>query len=205
MPNGLEWSVLHTLNDFLFHHDAVEDPLLIYINASEALFVVTLVIVFLFANGERLRAWRRAALAAVLSAGVALVIAKVISELVDRARPFVVDPHGVHLFSGHAADPGFPSDHATGAFAVAMAIYLRNRLWGGIALVAAAVLAVGRVAIGVHFPSDVLAGAVLGCGVALALFAPPLRTRIDRLADLIGGWIEAATRRVGRAAARPSS
>jgi undecaprenyl-diphosphatase len=117
----------------------------------------------------------------------------------------VVDPHGVHLFSGHAADPGFPSDHATGAFAVAMAIYLRNRLWVGIALVAAAVLAVGRVAIGVHFPSDVLAGAVLGCGVALALFAPPLRTRIDRLADLVGGRIETATRRMGRAAARPSS
>jgi undecaprenyl-diphosphatase len=205
MDNGFEWSVLHTLNNFLYHHDGVEDPLLIYINASEALFVATLALVFLFANGERLRAWRRAALAAVLSAGVALVIAKVISELVDRARPFVVDPHGVHLFSGHAADPGFPSDHATGAFAVAMAIYLRNRLWGGVALVAAAVLSVGRVAIGVHFPSDVLAGAVLGCLVALALFAPPLRSRIDRLADLLGRWIETATRRVGRAAARLSA
>jgi undecaprenyl-diphosphatase len=196
MDNGLEWSVLHTLNNFLYHHDGVEDPLLVYINASEALFVATLVLVFLFANGERLRAWRRAALAAVLSAGVALVIAKVISELVDRARPFVVDPHGVHLFSSHAADPGFPSDHATGAFAVAMAIYLRNRLWGTVALVAAAVLSVGRVAIGVHFPSDVLAGAVLGCGVALVLFAQPLRTRIDRLADLVGGWIESALARV---------
>jgi undecaprenyl-diphosphatase len=196
MNNGFEWSVLHTLNNFLYHHDAVEDPLLVYINASEALFVVTLVLVFLFANGERLRQWRRAALAAVLSAGVALVIAKVISELVDRARPFVVDPHGVHLFSGHAADPGFPSDPATGAFAVAMAIYLRNRLWGTVALVAAAVLSIGRVAIGVHFPSDVLAGAVLGCGVALLLFAPPLRTRVDRLADLVGGWIEAALTRV---------
>ena len=196
MNNGLEWSVLHTLNNFLYHHDGVEDPLLVYINASEALFVAILVLVFLFANGERLRAWRRAALAAVLSAGVALAIGKVISELVDRARPFVVDPHGVHLFSSHAADPGFPSDHATGAFAVAMAIYLRNRLWGGIALVAAAVLSVGRVAIGVHFPSDVLAGAVLGCGVALVLFTPPLRTRIDRLADLVGGWIETALTRV---------
>jgi undecaprenyl-diphosphatase len=196
MDNGLEWSVLHTLNNFLYHHDAVEDPLLVYINASEALFVVTLVLVFLFANGERLRKWRRTALAAVLSAGVALVIAKVISELVDRARPFVVDPHGVHIFSAHASDPGFPSDHATGAFAVAMAIYLRNRAWGTVALVAATLLAIGRVAIGVHFPSDVLAGALLGCGVALVLFAQPLRTRIDRLADLVGGWIEAALTRV---------
>lgn len=196
-PESVEWSILHTLNNFLYHHDAVEDPLLAYINISEALFVVTLVLVFLFANGERLRAWRRASLAAVLSAGVALGIAKVISELVDRSRPFVVDPHGVHLFSGHAADPGFPSDHATGAFAVAMAIYLRDRRWGTVALFAAVVLAVGRVAIGVHFPGDVLAGAVLGCGVALALFASPLRSRIDRLADLIGSWIEAVLARVG--------
>ena len=188
---SVEWSILHTLNDFLFHHDAVEDPLLFYINASEAIFVGILVLVFLFANGERRRAWRRAAVAAVLSAGVALALAKVISELVDRSRPFVVDPHGVHLFSAHAADPGFPSDHATGAFAVAMAIYLRNRLWGSVALVAATVLAIGRVAIGVHFPSDVLAGAVLGCGVALLLYLGPVRTRIDRLADLLGGWIEA--------------
>jgi undecaprenyl-diphosphatase len=196
MDNGLEWSVLHTLNNFLYHHDGVEDPLLVYINASEALFVAILVLVFLFANGERLRSWRRAALAAVLSAGVALAIAKVISEIVDRARPFVVDPHGVHLFSGHAADPGFPSDHATGAFAVAMAIHLRNRTWGAVALVAAAVLSIGRVAIGVHFPSDVLAGALLGCGVALVLFAPPFRSRIDRFADLVGGWIEAVLTRV---------
>ncbi len=188
---SIEWSVLHTLNDFLFHHDAVEDPLLAYINVSEALFVGILLLVFLFANGERHRGWRRAAVAAVLSAGVALALAKVLSEIVDRSRPFVVDPNGVHLFSAHATDPGFPSDHATGAFAVAMAIYLRNRVWGSVALVAAAVLSVGRVAIGVHFPSDVLAGAVLGCVVALLLYLGPVRSRIDRLADLLGGWLEA--------------
>jgi undecaprenyl-diphosphatase len=188
---SIEWSILHTLNDFLFHHDAVEDPLLVYINVSEALFVGILLLVFLFANGERHRAWRRAAVAAVLSAGVALALAKVLSEIVDRSRPFVVDPHGVHLFTGHAADPGFPSDHATGAFAVAMAIWLRNRLWGSVALVAATVLAIGRVAIGVHFPSDVLAGAALGCAVALLLYLGPVRSRIDRLADLLGGWLEA--------------
>jgi undecaprenyl-diphosphatase len=188
----IEWSVLHTLNNFLFHHDAVEDPLLAYINASEALFVVTLVLVFLLANGQRLRPWRRAAVAAVLSAGLALAVGKVISELVDRARPFVVDPHGVHLFAAHTADPGFPSDHATGAFAVAMAIWLRHRLAGTVALLAAAVLSVGRVAIGVHFPSDVLAGAILGCLAATVLFTPPLRARIDRLADFLGTHLEAA-------------
>jgi len=199
---SIEWSVLHTLNNFLYRHDAVEDPLVAFVNASEALFVAALVVVFLLANGKARRAWRRATVAAFLSAGVALAIGKVVSEIVDRARPFVVEPHGVHLFTAHAADPGFPSDHATGAFAVAMAIYLRNRAWGRVALLAAAVVAIGRVAIGVHFPSDVLAGAVLGCGVALLLFWGPIRSRIDRLADLIGGWIEAALHRGWRSAPR---
>jgi undecaprenyl-diphosphatase len=182
----VDWSVLHALNDFMFRHDAVEDPLLFYVNASEALFVATLALVFLAARGSRFAAWRRASLAAVLSAGLGLVVGKVISELVDRARPFVADPHGVHLFSSHAADAGFPSDHATAAFAIAVAILLRKRGWGIAALLAAAVLSVGRVALGVHYPSDVLAGAALGSAAALALWAPPLRRRVDWLADAVG-------------------
>ncbi len=202
----MEWSILHALNDFLYRHDAVEDPLLFYVNTSEALFVATLVLVFLFANGERLRPWRRTAVAAWLSAGLALGVGKLISEVVDRARPFVVEPQGVHLFAHHAADPSFPSDHATGSFAVAMAIWLRNRRWGTVALIAAAVLSIGRVAIGVHFPSDVLGGAVLGCLAALALFARPPRDWIDRLSDLLGGLLERALRRLGLGARdRPTS
>jgi undecaprenyl-diphosphatase len=193
----MDWSILHALNDFLYRHDGVEDPLLFYVNASEALFVATLAVIFLAAAGARHRPWRRAAVAAGLSAGLALAIGKVISELVDRARPFVVDSGGVHLFSGHAADPGFPSDHATASFAVATAIFLRHRGWGVVALLAAAVLSVGRVAIGVHYPSDVLAGAALGAAAALALWAPPLRVRIDSISDRLGGWWDRA---VGRGA-----
>jgi undecaprenyl-diphosphatase len=182
----MDWSLLHTLNNFMYQHDGVEDPLLFYVNASEALFIATLAIVFLAARGPAHAAWRRASLAAVLSAGLGLAVGKVISELVDRARPFVADPHGVHLFTAHAADPGFPSDHATAAFAIAVAILLRKRGWGIAALVAAAVLSVGRVALGVHYPSDVLAGAALGCAAALVLWWAPLRSRIDWLADAIG-------------------
>jgi len=183
------------LNDYLYRHDAVEDPVLSYVNASEALFVATLLVVFLLATGKRHLAWRRATVAAVLSAGLGLAAAKVISELVDRGRPFVADPGGVHLFSGHAADPGFPSDHATASFAIATAIFLRHRRWGAFALFAAAVLSVGRVALGLHYPSDVLAGAALGALAAIALWLPPLRKRVDALADWIGGhWDRALAR-----------
>lgn len=188
-------SLLHALNEFLFRHDGVEDPLLFYVNASEALFVATLAVVFLAARGERWADWRRAAVAAVFSAGLGLLAAKLIAELVDRARPFVAEPHQVHLFTAHAADPGFPSDHATAAFAIAVAILLRKRTWGWVALGFATVLAIGRVGLGVHYPSDVLAGAALGSAAALVLWAPPLRQRLDRLADWAGGhWDRAVDR-----------
>jgi undecaprenyl-diphosphatase len=191
----MDWSLLHSLNDYLFRHDGVEDPLLFYVNVSEALFAATLVVIFLAARGPRFADWRRAAVAAVLSAGLALVVGKAISELVDRARPFVADPNGVHLFSKHAADAGFPSDHATAAFAIAVAILLRKRGWGIAALAAATVLSVGRVALGVHYPSDVLAGAALGAAAALALWFGPIRTRIDALADWAGGYWDRAVER----------
>jgi len=188
----MDWSLLHALNDFLLRHDQVEDPLLFYVNASEMLFLATLAVIFLLAHGRRHLDWRRATVAAVLSAGLGLGVAKLLSELVDRARPFVADPQGVHLFSAHAADPGFPSDHATAAFAIATAILLRKRRAGFVALGAAVVLSVGRVALGVHYPSDVLAGAALGAAAALALWLPPARRRVDAFADLLGSWWDRA-------------
>jgi undecaprenyl-diphosphatase len=201
---AVDWSLLHALNDFMYRHDGVEDPLLFYVNASEALFAATLAIVFLAARGARWLEWRRASVAAVLSAGLGLAAAKLIAEAVGRARPFIADPAGVHLFSGHAADPGFPSDHATAAFAIAVAIVLRKREWGMVALLAATVLAVGRVALGVHYPSDVLAGAALGSAAALALWTPPLRKRIDGIADWTGAhWDRLVERGAGLAGLRP--
>src|SRR3954465_11329599 len=118
----MDWSLLHALNDFMFRHDGVEDPLLFYVNVSEALFIATLAIVFLAARGAAHAAWRRASVAAVLSAGLGLAAAKVISELVDRARPFVAAPPGLPLFPPPPAAPGFPSAHPPAAFAIAVAI-----------------------------------------------------------------------------------
>ena len=83
------------------------------------------------------------------------------------------------LVIAHAADPGLPSDHATAAFAIAVDL-LTHRVGGLLVLGAAGVLAFGRVLLGVHYPTDVLAGAILCALVALlvtrlAARLPPLR------------------------------
>lgn len=160
---------------------------------------------FVLLPGARRHAGRRIAVAAAASTALALAIGAVLSHLVDRARPFVSDPSGVHQFTHHAADAGFPSDHATAAFAIATAIVLRNRRWGLVALALATLLALTRVAIGVHYPSDVLAGAALGAATAIALYWPPIRTRLHALADWAGHVLDALLARVSPRGARARS
>lgn len=193
---SMDFTLVHDLNALLIHHDAVEDPLAAYVSAAELLFLGMLIVAFVVVGGHRRRDAQRAVVAAGLSAGLALAIASVMAGLVDRPRPFVTHPGSVHLFVAHASDPGFPSDHATAAFAIGVALLLRFRAWGIVTLLAATVLAVGRVALGIHYPTDVLAGAALGSAVALALHHPRVRVLLNRLADAVGGALDAALRRV---------
>lgn len=180
-------SGVHTLNQLLVHNRWLEEPILGFDSVAEWLYLGMLLLVIAFAVGTRRARWRRAAVAAGLSAGLALGIGKVISEAFYRQRPFVAHPRLVHLFERHAADASFPSDHATAAFAIGVAILLRDRLWGSIVLVVSAILGFARVALGFHYPTDVIGGAVLGTAMALLLWIPPLRLAIDRVSDFLGG------------------
>jgi undecaprenyl-diphosphatase len=177
----MDLSLVRDLNNLFAHADGLEDVLVFYAQASEALFLVLLLVAFALVGAAR-----RAVVSAGLSAALALALGAVISHLANRPRPFVSHPHAVHLFTAHAADPGFPSDHATASFAIAVAILLRHRHAGIIALAAATLLSLTRVAMGIHYPTDVLAGATLGTTAALALATPRATTAINHLADTIG-------------------
>lgn len=89
----MDWSILHALNDFLYHHDGVEDPLLFYVNASEALFIATPAVIFLPSSGVKYVFWRRATVAATLSVGLALDRQGALRDLplLPAAEPGVLD------------------------------------------------------------------------------------------------------------------
>jgi undecaprenyl-diphosphatase len=190
----VDWSIAHSLNLFMAHHDGLEDPLLGYVGAAEALFLAMLLVCVLLARHERWAGVRRTAVAAGLSAGLGLLVAKLITYAWDRPRPFVSHPKAVHLFGSHAADASFPSDHATAAVAIATAILLRRKVgWGVISLVFALILMFGRVALGYHYPTDVIGGAAVGALAALLLWIRPIRNAIDAVSDRLGGYWDRAT------------
>ena len=89
-----------------------------------------------------------------------------IKLLVRRPRP-VLD--GLPALGGAPSSLSFPSAHATSSFAVATAMFRVDPATAGAFAVAFA-LALGRPYLGMHYPSDVLVGAVLG--MALGLVVP---------------------------------
>lgn len=94
---------------------------------------------------------------------VAIGLNYVIKLIVRRPRPAL---EGLPPLGGAPSSLSFPSAHATSSFAVATAMTRVDSL-GALAFALAIALAVGRPYLGMHYPSDVLAGTVLGIGLGL--------------------------------------
>lgn len=126
-------------------------------------------------------AWLRrplALVAVILAIEAASFLDRVLKSAFGRARPFVGDPR-VHPSIALPHDPSMPSGHAMNAFAGAVllgAVMPRAR-WPLLAL--AALIGLSRIYLGVHFPSDVIAGAILGA--AIGAIAAWLLRRGERL------------------------
>jgi membrane-associated phospholipid phosphatase len=113
---------------------------------------------------RRLPTAMTAALCAAASAGVAVTLVK---EGVDRARPPVAEP-GLDPVGVIPESASFPSGHSATAFATAVAVGLVYPRLRVPLLVLAALVALSRVYLGMHYATDVLVGTALGVAIGLA-------------------------------------
>lgn len=108
---------------------------------------------------------RKIVVLAVTVAFITLGIDKLIEMTYFRPRPFVT--HAVTLLSEKSkSDPSFPSNHAAGSFALAFSMFWKRRKAGSILIVLAFLMALSRIFIGVHYPLDVMVGALIAFSVA---------------------------------------
>lgn len=126
--------------------------------------IVALVFLLLFAGGSIEQRVRRT-LAIFGIAGVAWGIGYVLKMMFAVPRPFVGE-FAENILNYTLLSHSFPSGHATFFSALGFAIFFRNRVAGILFLVFALAILTARIAVGVHYPLDIIGGWVLGLVVA---------------------------------------
>ena|SRR3989338_1629926 len=116
----------------------------------------------------RVSGWReRVELAATMALGVIFargILTEIFRFFYDRPRPYEVLSFEPLLTNGSGS---FPSGHMALLFALGTALFFLNRRWGVWFLALSFLVGLARVAAGVHWPTDILGGAVLGALSAL--------------------------------------
>jgi undecaprenyl-diphosphatase len=156
----IDLRVLGWLNS---HHVPGSVPVLQFVSDAATFVSIAMCLIVLF------MAWYRKSKPMFhnfIMMAVTLILAALMIQfmkgIIDRERPFLTYPFIIKLSSG--GDSSFPSGHSMEAFAMAMLLTMLFRNWRLIIPVYlwAMLIAYSRVALGVHYPSDVLGGVVTG-------------------------------------------
>ena len=131
--------------------------------------------------------WQRTTALAGCAALLGLGLGQVVGIAFPRQRPYEVMPAKVLV--PHAPDTSFPSDHATLALAVTVALGTLNRRFAWFLGMFSSLVLLARVYIGVHYPTDVLGGAVLGTLAALVVLRLASRAPPSHAIEVVFSWL----------------
>ncbi|MQN02125.1 MAG: phosphatase PAP2 family protein [bacterium LCO1.1] len=146
-------------------HHPVLDPIEKFITmlGSGGIFWILLTIaIIIFVKDKRV------GLTCMLALAAEAILVLILKNTVRRSRPIWIDPT-VKMIVKIPKDYSFPSGHSAAGFSVAVSIFCYNKKWGTAAIVLASLIALSRLYLFVHFPTDVMVGTMIGIVMALLM------------------------------------
>lgn len=149
----LDWIQTHLRHPIL-------DPIIVFITTLGNAGILWIGLTILLAVRK---STRKTAAALAVALGLCLLCGNLLLKpLIGRIRPFNVQ-NAITLLIAAPLDYSFPSGHTMSSFAAAMVLLLTDRRMGIPAMLLAGLIAFSRMYLYVHYPTDVLAGLLMGC------------------------------------------
>jgi undecaprenyl-diphosphatase len=153
----MDYFVFHWLNNFA-GQNSILDGFAVFCSEYLQYLVVAVFVFFLVKNLKKYLQMVFCAFCSIFLSRV--VFTETIRYFFPKNRPFVSEQ--VNQLLQHSESASFPSGHAAFFFALATAVYFYNKKLGGFFFVSAFLISIARVFCGIHWPSDILAGALIG-------------------------------------------
>jgi undecaprenyl-diphosphatase len=167
---GLDWKLFALFNGLAGRSPVLDRVIQLLMNdyaIPTALVVAVFGLWFVGQSAVLRERNQRAALSAAASLVAANLLVKAFNLVFYRFRPFAF--HQVNLLFYYPSDSSFPSNAAAVGFSIATAVWLQNRRVGWLLYALAALFAGARVCGGVHYPADIVGGALIGIGCAYVI------------------------------------
>lgn len=164
---ALDLKLFYFLNNFA-GKSRIFDTIIVFLASYLQYFLIAIFLLFLYFSAYS----KRKKLYIFWTTTISIIVARFgITEIIrffyHRPRPFIA--HQVYQLISEN-EWSFPSGHSAFFFAMATAIYLHNKKWGIGFFIAAIIMNVSRIVAGVHYPSDILGGMIIGVAVAYTVF-----------------------------------
>lgn len=161
----IDWSVLHWIHNTLACStlDYIMPKITTIGNSGLIWIVIAMVLIIT-------KKYRRYGFILLIGLGLGFLVGNMfLKNMIERARPCWLDS-SVTLLIPRPTDFSFPSGHTLASAIAATILTLSNKKFGLLAIPLAISIAFSRLYLYVHFPSDILGGAVIGLLIGLFIF-----------------------------------